>query len=219
MTKVADDRSRKATGERPKKVSRPRRSGEETRRDILIMTDKLFRERGFGAVSIADIANALGMSPANVFKHFHSKNALVDVIFLQQIRIFEQKIHLLDDSHTPYERMLDLARTLMENHHSELNDNPYIFDMILQTAKRELACGEYYQQVIKAQLAIIIRDGIQQGVYRTSDPMEEAGLVLQVLTTILHPVLIAREEAGILATRCRDVVGLIDRSLKYTLEK
>ncbi|QCI99016.1 TetR family transcriptional regulator [Agrobacterium larrymoorei] len=183
------------------------------------MTDKLFRERGFGAVSIADIANALGMSPANVFKHFHSKNALVDAIFLQQIRIFEQKIHLLDDSHTPYERMLDLARTLMENHHSDLNDNPYIFDMILQTAKRDLACGEYYQQLIKAQLAIIIRDGIRQGVYRKSDPMEEAGLVLQVLTTILHPVLIAREEAGILATRCRDVVGLIDRSLKYTLEK
>jgi TetR/AcrR family transcriptional repressor of the ameABC operon len=32
-------------------------------------------------------------------------------------------------------------------------------------------------------------------------------------------LLISREDVGILATRCEDVVMLIDRSLKYTLEK
>lgn len=219
MTKVAEERLQGETRERPNKVSRPRRSGEETRRDILSMTDRLFRERGFGAVSIADIAGALGMSPANVFKHFHSKHALVDAIFLQQIRIFEQKINLLDDTYSPHDRLLDLARTLMESHHSDLNDNPYIFDMILQSAKRDFACGQYYQQVITNQLAIIIRDGMHQGVYRNVEPQKEAAIVLQVLTSILHPVLIAREDAGILATRCQDIVLLIDRSLKYGLEK
>jgi len=59
---------------------RPRRSAEETRRDILAKAEELFRERGFNAVAIADIAAALGMSPANVFKNFNSKNALVDAI-------------------------------------------------------------------------------------------------------------------------------------------
>ena len=59
---------------------RPRRKAEETREDILSMAELLFRQRGFVAVSIADIAAALGMSPANVFKHFRSKAALVDAI-------------------------------------------------------------------------------------------------------------------------------------------
>ena len=59
---------------------RPRRKAEETRADILSMAEMLFRQRGYVAVSIADIATALGMSPANIFKHFHSKTALVDAI-------------------------------------------------------------------------------------------------------------------------------------------
>ena len=41
---------------------RPRRKAEETREDILSMADTLFRQRGFVAVSIADIASSLHMA-------------------------------------------------------------------------------------------------------------------------------------------------------------
>lgn len=219
MTKVADSNSKKGSEAVVKKATRPRRSGEETRRDIMAMTDRLFRERGFSAVAIADIAAALGMSPANVFKHFHSKIALVDAIMLQRIGVFEEKIHLLDETHQPHERMLTLVRTLMENHRNDLTDNPYMIEVFLQTSKRELSCGAHYQQVLTQQFAIIIGDGIKQGVYRKADSMKEAALALTVLSCVLHPLLISREDVGILATRCEDVVMLIDRSLKYALEK
>ena len=185
----------------------------------MAMTDRLFRERGFSAVAIADIAAALGMSPANVFKHFHSKIALVDAIMLQRIGVFEEKIHLLDETHQPHERMLTLVRTLMENHRNDLTDNPYMIEVFLQTSKRELSCGAHYQQVLTQQFAIIIGDGVKQGVYRKADSMKEAALALTVLSCVLHPLLISREDVGILATRCEDVVMLIDRSLKYALEK
>jgi len=219
VTKVADISTKKSSEALVKKATRPRRSGEETRRDILAMTDRLFRERGFSAVAIADIAASLGMSPANVFKHFHSKIALVDAIMLQRIGVFKEKMHLLDNTHTPQERMLTLVRTLMQNHRNDLTDNPYMIDVFLQTPKRELSCGVHYQQVLTQQFAVIIGDGVRQGIYRDADPVKEAGLALTVLSCVLHPLLISREDIGILATRCEDVVMLIDRSLKYALEK
>lgn len=219
MTKVADSNLTKSGEAVVKKTTRPRRSGEETRRDILAMTDRLFRERGFSAVAIADVAAALGMSPANVFKHFHSKIALVDAIMLQRIKVFEEKMHLLDETHTPHDRMLMLVRTLMQNHRNDLTDNPYMIEVFLQTPKRELSCGAHYHQVLTQQFATIIGDGIQQGIYRRADPVKEATLALTVLSCVLHPLLISREDVGILATRCEDVVMMIDRSLKYALEK
>lgn len=199
--------------------ARTRRSAEETRRDILVMTERLFRERGFGAVSIADIASALGMSPANIFKHFHSKNALVDAIFIQQIRLLEQKINPLDNSHPPLQRLRHLARNLMENHRRDMNDNPYIFEMVLMTAKRELACGRYYETVITAQLADIIADGIRAGIYVTTNVEASASTALAALTSVLHPALIAHEEPDILATRCDELTAFLDSALRYGVAK
>ncbi len=198
---------------------RPRRSGEETRRDILAMTERLFRERGFGAVSIADIAAALTMSPANVFKHFSSKNALVDAIFLQQIRLLENKLDPLDASHSPLERLRHLAHSLMENHRRDLNDNPYIFEMILMTAKRELACGQHYENVIAELLARIISDGVAAGAYAPTDVDRASRTALFALTSVLHPALIAHEAVGILATRCDDLVRMVDAALQYGIDK
>ena len=199
--------------------ARTRRSAEETRRDILAMTERLFRERGFGAVSIADIAAALGMSPANIFKHFHSKNALVDAIFIHQIRLLEQQIDPLDNSHIPLDRLRHLARNLMENHRRDLNANPYIFEMVLMTAKRELACGRYYETVMTAQLADIIADGISAGIYVATDVEAAASTALVALTSVLHPALIAHDEVDILATRCDELTAFIDSALRYGIAK
>ena len=54
------EQARKADRKSDRPVRRrPRRSAEETRRDILAKAEELFRERGFNAVAIADISMSL----------------------------------------------------------------------------------------------------------------------------------------------------------------
>lgn len=219
MTRTSVVSSHPSKAEAGKRQARSRRSAEETRRDILAKAEALFRERGFGAVSIADIAAALDMSPANVFKHFHSRNALVDAIFLQQIRLLEQKIHSLDDSHPPLERLRHLARTLMENHRGDLNDNPYLFEMVLLTVKKELSCGEVYKEIMLTHIATIIGDGVKSGDYHVDDVTRAAQTALDALVGVLHPVLIAHESVEGLSERCEALVALIDAALRYQLAK
>lgn len=98
-----------------------------------------------------------------------SKNALVDALGFEQIGAFERQICPLDKSHAPLSRLRHLARNLMEQHHQDLNKNPYVFEMILMTAKQDMKCGDYYKSVIVKLLAEIIQDGVEAGIYNATD--------------------------------------------------
>jgi Transcriptional regulator len=57
--------------------ARKRLTRDETRERIMIKADELFRQFGFGKTTVADIAAELGMSPANIYKFFSSKEAII----------------------------------------------------------------------------------------------------------------------------------------------
>jgi AcrR family transcriptional regulator len=57
-----------------------RRTADETRQCILVAAWDLFRQVGFRKTTVADIAGALGMSSANIYRFFASKDALTEAI-------------------------------------------------------------------------------------------------------------------------------------------
>src|SRR5471032_2266956 len=56
---------------------RRRATRDETRALILEKAESLFRQFGFAKTTVADIASEAGMSTANVYKYFPSKDAIV----------------------------------------------------------------------------------------------------------------------------------------------
>jgi AcrR family transcriptional regulator len=54
-----------------------RRSGEETKAEILRVSLELFTEKGFEGTSIRDIAVALGVTKSSLYYHFPSKEAII----------------------------------------------------------------------------------------------------------------------------------------------
>ncbi len=53
---------------------------DDTRARIIETADAMFRRLGYAKTAVADIAGELGMSPANVYRFFASKNAIVEAI-------------------------------------------------------------------------------------------------------------------------------------------
>src|ERR1700716_4730914 len=53
--------------------------------------EALFRRLGFGKTAVADIAAELRMSPANVYRFFPSKNAIVEAICQRCLGELEEK--------------------------------------------------------------------------------------------------------------------------------
>ena len=60
-------------------MNRPIRTGadsDEARARILEVAEEHFRRIGYHKTSVADIASELGMSPANVYRFFPSRDAI-----------------------------------------------------------------------------------------------------------------------------------------------
>lgn len=198
---------------------RPRRSAEETREEILNTAEALFRTNGYASVTIADISTDLGMSPANVFKHFRTKTSLVDAIATRAIEQTLRVVNALDTQTPAPERLLALANYMMQSHLNKIHDTPYVFEMILVTVREKLDCGERFRAMMVDTITRIIRSGIDEGTYVVEDVPRFAEAAFNALACVIHPVMICNEQADILATRCREVVGLIDAALRSPLAK
>ena len=61
-------------------LSKPPSKSEVTRQAILHAAAGLFRERGYAAVSLRDIAEVVGMKTGSLYYHFSSKEGLVEEI-------------------------------------------------------------------------------------------------------------------------------------------
>ena len=64
---------------------------DDTRVRIMDAAEALFRRLGFGKTAVADIAAELRMSPANVYRFFSSKNAIVEAICQRCLGELEEK--------------------------------------------------------------------------------------------------------------------------------
>ena len=81
---------------------------------ILAASRALFAERGFAACRVADVARRAGMSPANVYWHFESKDAILRAILAEGFANLEAMTAAVAGEYGPARRKLDLLvdRTL-----------------------------------------------------------------------------------------------------------
>ena len=64
---------------------------DDTRARIIEAAEALFLRLGFAKTAVADIAAELDMSPANVYRFFPSKNAIVEAICRRCLAEVEEK--------------------------------------------------------------------------------------------------------------------------------
>src|SRR5262245_48977521 len=65
-----------------------RRSG-TTKREITVEAAALFGARGFAAVSVQEIADRVGITAAAIYRHYPSKEAVLDAVLLEAISTCE----------------------------------------------------------------------------------------------------------------------------------
>lgn len=74
-----------------------RRSGAETRAEILRVALKLFTEKGYEGTSTRDISSALGMTKSSLYYHFRNKEAIVASLMDQRRTELDTLIQWIDD--------------------------------------------------------------------------------------------------------------------------
>src|SRR5499425_2839194 len=105
---------------------------DQTRARIMETAEALFRRLGFAKTAVADIAAELKMSPANVYRFFPSKNAIVEAICQRCLAEVEEKAWAIARAKTPAaERLERLFVDILKYHKENLVTDTRVNDIVL----------------------------------------------------------------------------------------
>jgi AcrR family transcriptional regulator len=166
---------------------------EDTRTRIIETADALFRRLGFAKTTVADIAGELGMSPANVYRFFPSKNAIVEAICRRCLAEVDEKAWAAARSRGPAPARLErLVLEILAYHKENLLTDKRVNDIVLIAIEDSWDAIQAHKEVIRNTVEVIIRDGIEAGEFAAVDPTETSRLLMRALVAFMHPVLISQ---------------------------
>ena len=166
---------------------------DDTRARIIETADALFRRLGYAKTAVADIAAELGMSPANVYRFFPSKNAIVDAICRRCLSELDENAWAVARSRGPAAARLErLVLEILNYHRDNLLTDKRVNDIVLIAIEDSWDAIEKHKEVIRNVVELILRDGIEAGEFEPVDPPETARLLMRSLVGFMHPVLISQ---------------------------
>jgi AcrR family transcriptional regulator len=166
---------------------------EDTRARIIDAADVLFRRLGYSKTAVADIAEQLGMSPANVYRFFPSKIAIVQAIAQACLGELKAKIWAVARSRAPADQRLEQLVLEILAYHKENNlVEQKVNDIVMVAMEQSWDAILELNQVQHTAVELILRDGIEAGMFEPVDPSETAAVMMQAFCTFCHPVLIAQ---------------------------
>ena len=105
---------------------------DDTRERIMETAEALFRRLGFAKTAVADIAAELGMSPANVYRFFPSKNAIVEAICQRCLSEVEEAAWAIARSKAPAAQRIErLILEILAYHKENLLTEQRVNDIVL----------------------------------------------------------------------------------------
>ena len=173
---------------------RERTSAEATRARIMDVAEEHFRRVGYAKTAVADIAAALGMSPANVYRFFASKAAINDAICR---RLFDEAHDLVEGIIAlaePAPRRLARVITALHGYNrSRLTDERRLHDMVEAAMAESWEAIEAHCALVQASFARLIAEGIREGAFDPAlDPVQAGGTVFHLCLGLFHPTVIAQ---------------------------
>jgi TetR/AcrR family transcriptional regulator, cholesterol catabolism regulator len=137
---------------------------ETTRKDIIIQkAATLFKEKGFNATSMREIADVVGVEAASLYNHIKSKNELLNIICFDVANRYTQKMDEVETSNLPVlakvegllrfhiNGMIDgFEQVYVSDREWKHLDNPYLSNMQNQ------------RRTYRKRFAAIIEDGIKK---------------------------------------------------------
>ncbi|MFV0280503.1 MAG: TetR/AcrR family transcriptional regulator [Rhodoblastus sp.] len=160
----------------------------DQRARIVATAETLYREIGFQKTTVADIARALRMSPANVYRFFGSKAEINDAVArLVLSSILETSNAIAAGEGSAAERLRALVRNNREKNADRLLGERKLHEMVEAALDEDWPIISEYVQTMRALMARIVADGVASGEFAPRDPGLAAALVQVATICYSHP--------------------------------
>jgi AcrR family transcriptional regulator len=206
------NRSHESAAVNPQVRSKP----DDTRARIMETAEALFRRLGFAKTAVADIAAELKMSPANFYRFFPSKNAIVEAICRRCLSEVEEKSWAVARSKGPADqRMERLFLEILAYHKENLLIEHRVNEIVVFAIEHMWDTIRAHKDVERNIIELILRDGVETGEFESIDPRATADVIFRLMVGFCHPMLVseALEQGHDLEAEARASIRFLLRAI------
>ncbi len=187
----------------------------EVRDRILTEAERLFRAIGYTKTTVADIAEACSMSPANVYRFFESKTAINEAItevVLNRMELMAQGI-----AHEPRSASERLKKLIMEGHRftceQYLNESR-VHEIVAKAMDEQWSVIDAHIERLRDCYRQVIEDGARKGEFVKRDLDDRCQCVFNAVMPFCHPQLVAEKFAEDRGKQAALMAEFLVRALK-----
>lgn len=155
---------------------------QETRKEEIIrVAAKLFKEKGYSAVTMRDLAAEMGIKAASLYNHINSKQDILNVIIISLAEEFTAGMKLIQSSN---KNCIGKLKQIIELHVRISSQNIYGMASLNNDWMHLEAELNYYQKLridYEDDFRVILKDGIISGEIIDAKPEV---MMFSILTTL-----------------------------------
>ena len=160
---------------------------------IVDAAEALLRRHGAEKTNVVDVARALGMSHANIYRHFSSKQALIQAVALRWLHAVTVPLEVIasDSTRPASERLTGWFDTLRAIKRRKVLDDPELFRVHHHIVRHVPEIVEEHVATLLSQVERIIAAGVEAGEFsHRLEPARAARAFLQATSPFHNPALL-----------------------------
>jgi AcrR family transcriptional regulator len=168
-------------------MAKIKRNRNGTRKDVIIAkAAKLFREKGFSATSMRDLAEHVGVEAASLYNHISSKAEILQEICFKTANNFMSHIEEVDA--TPNKTAIEKIQAILRFHIRQMLDNyeeVYVSDREWKhLTDPYLSNMQSQRRTYRQRIALVIEEGIRKGEIKPIDAPTAVLIMLHAVSGI-----------------------------------
>jgi AcrR family transcriptional regulator len=188
-----------------------------TRERILSAAEDVIRRFGPAKANVVDVARALGVTHAAVYRHVATKAELRDLVVSRWVEATMPPLRTIAAQPGPAPRRLRrLFDTLVAIKRRRAADDPQLFAAYRTLAADAQSVAAAHVDELVGLAAMIIRSGVKEGTFRSVDPLATGRAVLFATSRFHHPVHAAEWDDPGIDAAYNDVWRLLMDGLRIT---
>jgi AcrR family transcriptional regulator len=198
--------------------TRPRGSPPSVEARILDIALEHVRLYGATRTTIVGVAREAGMTHANVYRYFPSKEALFDEVTSAWLRPLEARLREAAEGADPaYDKLERMLIAVHRAYRGKLDADPAVFALFIAAMEQNSGASRKHRARVQGEIQRVVEEGVASGAFAMADRRRALSLIFDASHRFIHPLAVkldADAPAEALEGRFERVIALALRALR-----
>jgi AcrR family transcriptional regulator len=176
------------------------------------------RKFGVARATIVGIAEDSGMTHANVYRYFPSKEALLEEVTASWLRPLEARLREAADGADPaYDKLERMLLAIHRVYRQKLESDPALFDLLIEAIDKPKVSARKHRARVQSEVQRVVEEGIAAGAFAMTDRRRALSLIFDAAHRFIHPIAVrldAEATGPAIEARFERIIALVLRALR-----